>query len=239
MESARLTEALGTPEAKRRHVRRLFDRIAHRYDLITVLLSWGQDRRWKRRLIARAGVLEGARVLDAAAGTGDLAYLAATGGARVVGIDVSLAMVGLARAKARGPGGPRFLAADLMALPFADAAFDVVTTGYGLRNAPELAPACTELARVLRPGGRLLSLDFNRPTPPLLRGLYLGYLTFVGGLLGWLLHRDADTYRYIPASIRRYPGAEGVAAALRGAGFTRVEIVPVLGGLMTLHVATR
>jgi ubiquinone/menaquinone biosynthesis C-methylase UbiE len=91
----------------------------------------------------------------------------------------------------------------------------------------------------LKPGGRLLSLDFNRPEPAAIRAVYLGYLTVVGATLGWVLHRDPDTYRYIPASIRRYPGAHGVAERLRAHGFSNVRVVPVLFGLMSLHLAER
>lgn len=122
-------------------------------------------------------------------------------------------------------------------LPFRTAAFDLVTTGYGLRNVPDLDAAIQEIARVLRPGGRLLSLDFNKPDSPVIRGAYLWYLTVVGSGLGWVLHRDPDTYRYIPASIRRYPGARGVADKMTVHGFRNVRIVPLLFGLMTLHVA--
>jgi demethylmenaquinone methyltransferase/2-methoxy-6-polyprenyl-1,4-benzoquinol methylase len=95
------------------------------------------------------------------------------------------------------------------------------------------------VARVLKPGGRLLSLDFNRPESAMVRGPYLAYLTIVGSTLGWILHRDPDTYRYIPASIRRYPGARGVADRMAARGFTKVRIVPLLFGLMTLHLAER
>jgi demethylmenaquinone methyltransferase/2-methoxy-6-polyprenyl-1,4-benzoquinol methylase len=127
----------------------------------------------------------------------------------------------------------------MSALPFSDAQFDVVTTGYGLRNVPDLALAVTEIRRVLRPGGRLVSLDFNRPDSALVRGVYLAYLSAVGGVLGWLLHRDPDTYRYIPASIRRYPGAARVAGLLEAEGFARAEWTAVLGGLMAIHVAQK
>jgi len=113
--------------------------------------------------------------------------------------------------------------------------FDLVTAGYGLRNVPRLEPAIAEIRRVLRPGGRLLSLDFNRPSNPLVRGVYLGYLTIAGSALGWALHRDPDTYRYIPESIKRYPGAHGVAAMLDRAGFTECRVVPLLGGLMAIN----
>ena len=127
----------------------------------------------------------------------------------------------------------------MTSLPFRSSSFDLVTTGYGLRNVPDLDAAIDEIARVLRPGGRLLSLDFNRPESAVIRAAYLAYLTGVGATLGWLLHRDPDTYRYIPASIRRYPGARGVADKMRSRGFSTVRVVPLLFGLMTLHVAER
>jgi demethylmenaquinone methyltransferase/2-methoxy-6-polyprenyl-1,4-benzoquinol methylase len=127
----------------------------------------------------------------------------------------------------------------MCALPVAANAVDVVMTGYGLRNVPDLDIAIVEVARVLKPGGRLVSLDFNRPDNVVLRACFLWYLTIVGGALGWLLHGDPDTYRYIPASIRRYPGADGVAARLVAHGFTDVRVVPLLFGLMTLHRASR
>jgi len=241
MARMRLTEALRSPDTKRRYVARLFDTIADRYDLITRLLSYGQDRRWKRAVIAHAGLSTGVRVLDLATGTGDLAYLAAARGAHVVGLDLVPRMIALARAKAPASVGdaPRFLAGDMTALPFAADTFDVVLTGYGLRNVPVLDTAIEEIGRVLRPGGRFVSLDFNRPASRIVRAAYLGYLTLVGGALGWVLHGDPDTYRYIPASLRRYPGAEGVAAILRQAGFTSVAVVPLLGGLMSLHAARK
>jgi len=154
-------------------------------------------------------------------------------------------MIELARRKAAIEGArgqlamPRFAVADMMSLPLPYASASLVTTGYGLRNVPELGEAVGEIVRVLRPGGRLVSLDFNRPQAAAIRWPYLAYLTVVGSVLGWLLHRDPDTYRYIPESLRRYPGADGVAAMLRERGFADVRVIPILGGLMTIHVATR
>jgi demethylmenaquinone methyltransferase/2-methoxy-6-polyprenyl-1,4-benzoquinol methylase len=127
----------------------------------------------------------------------------------------------------------------MMSIPFPDAQFDLVTTGYGLRNVPELERALGEIARVLRPGGRLLSLDFNRPGNAVVRGVYLTYLTLVGGALGYVLHRDPDTYRYIPESIRRYPGAPAVVRMMRERGFATAQWQPVLGGLMAIHSASK
>ena len=236
-----LRTAFDSPDRKRAHVRALFATIADRYDLITAVLSYGQDAHWKRTLISMAQVQPGERALDLACGTGDLAFAVARKGARVVGLDLTHRMLQLAHRR-QGYGGQAsvgFITGDMTDLPLRSASFDLVTTGYGLRNVPDLNLAIDEIARVLRPGGRLLSLDFNRPESAWLRSIYLSYLTVVGATLGWLLHRDPDTYRYIPASIRRYPGAAGVASLLTGRGFTGVRVVPLLFGLMTLHLAQR
>jgi demethylmenaquinone methyltransferase/2-methoxy-6-polyprenyl-1,4-benzoquinol methylase len=230
-----LREALATPAGKATYVRRLFTTIADRYDLITVVLSYGQDRRWKRRLIRIAAPVPSERVLDLACGTGDLTRLAAASGAHVVGLDLVPRMIALAR----GRGGARaaFLAGDMLALPFPDAAFDLVTTGYGLRNVPDLDRALTEVRRVLRPGGRFVSLDFTRPASPAVWTAYRAYLTGAGGALGWLLHRDPDTYRYIPESLRTFPGADALVERLRRHGFTHASWTRVLGGLLAIHRA--
>jgi demethylmenaquinone methyltransferase/2-methoxy-6-polyprenyl-1,4-benzoquinol methylase len=239
-----LRHRIATPEGKRRYVRALFATIADRYDFITVALSYGQDRRWKRRLMTLAAPRPGARALDLATGTGDIAFALAERGARVVGLDITLRMIELARDKRRRESRAlreeaRFLVGDMLALPFASRSFDIVTTGYGLRNVPDLPAAIDEIGRVLAPGGQVLSLDFNRPANPIVRSVYLAYLTLVGATLGWVLHRDPDTYRYIPASIRQYPGAAAVAQMFEARGFTQVRAYPVLGGLMTIHHAIR
>ncbi len=121
---------------------------------------------------------------------------------------------------------PRWVAGDMMALPFASGRFDVVTTGYGIRNVPVLPARIAEIHRVLKPGGLFLSLDFNRPSNALVRAVYLSYLTIVGSALGYALHRDPDTYRYIPESIRRYPGAAGGLRHAAGAGVCVANICP-------------
>jgi demethylmenaquinone methyltransferase / 2-methoxy-6-polyprenyl-1,4-benzoquinol methylase len=170
-----LRERIATPEGKRRYVRTMFATIADRYDFITVVLSYGQDRRWKRRLIALAAPRPNARVLDLATGTGDIAFAAAASGARVVGLDITHRMIELAKARVarscqsvddRSPEGSalHFVVGDMLALPFPAASFDIVTTGYGLRNVPDLIAAIDEIGRVLASGGQLLSLDFNRPS---------------------------------------------------------------------------
>jgi demethylmenaquinone methyltransferase / 2-methoxy-6-polyprenyl-1,4-benzoquinol methylase len=237
-----LEDAFDSPDSKRRYNARLFDTIAPRYDLITRLLSYGRDQAWKRRLIALAGIAPGDAVLDLACGTGDLAAAAVERGARVIGLDLVPRMIELARARAAtSPAGLResWLVGDMTSLPLASASIDVITTGYGLRNVPRLDRAIEEAARVLRPGGRFVALDFNRPRGALLRGAYLTYLTVVGSAVGLALHRDPDTYRYIAASLARYPGADVVVDLLRARGFRDARYLPVLGGLMAIHVARR
>jgi ubiquinone/menaquinone biosynthesis methyltransferase len=248
-----LRASISTPEGKRRYVRRLFVTIADRYDFITRFLSYGQDRRWKRRLIDRAALTSTDRALDLACGTGDLLFAAAARARSAVGLDLTHRMLQLAqhRRGARPSGSPgghegsdpqascHLITGDMLDLPFGAARFDVVTIGYGLRNVPDIHQAVAEIYRVLASGGRLVSLDFNKPANAVVRSAYLAYLTVVGSVLGLVLHGDPDTYRYIPESIRLYPGAAGVAQLLEGAGFTNVEIVPLLGGLMAIHVAKK
>ncbi|HKB10746.1 MAG TPA: ubiquinone/menaquinone biosynthesis methyltransferase [Vicinamibacterales bacterium] len=243
-----LGDRIATPDGKRRYVRSLFATIADRYDFITIALSYGQDRRWKRRLVDLAAPRDGSRALDLATGTGDIAFALAARGARVVGLDITQRMIELAvgkslRAAETSPSSSepmtRFLVGDMLALPFPPGSFDIVTTGYGLRNVPRLDVAIDEIRRVLAPGGHFLSLDFNRPDNGVVRAAYLAYLTSVGGALGWALHRDPDTYRYIPASIRQYPGAAAVARMFEARGFHAVRSHPVLGGLMAIHHAVR
>ena len=231
-------DRLSNPDEKRRYVRTLFDTIADRYDLITVVLSYGRDRVWKRRLVQMASPVRGMRALDLATGTGDIAFAIHERGVGVMALDITARMIQLARAR-RPAGGPAFVVGDMQALPFPAASFDLLTTGYGLRNVSDLPAALDEMLRVLKPGGRAFSLDFNRPRNPVVRGAYLLYLTLVGGALGWLLHRDPDTYRYIPASIRRYPGAEAVAELMETRGFVEVRHHRLLGGLMAIHQGSR
>jgi demethylmenaquinone methyltransferase/2-methoxy-6-polyprenyl-1,4-benzoquinol methylase len=231
-----IRDRISSADGKRAYVRSLFATIANRYDLITVVLSYGQDRRWKRHLVGLARPGPDAHVLDLATGTGDIALAMHGRAGQVVGLDVTRRMIEIAIGKAPRPG-PLFLVGDMMELPFPDASFDLVTTGYGLRNVPDLRVALDEILRVLKPGGQALSLDFDRPRNGLVRALYLTYLNVVGSTLGALLHLDPDTYRYIPASISQYPGGQAVARMMAARGFVSVEHRRVLGGLMAIHRA--
>lgn len=237
-----LRSDIATHDGKSRYVRRLFATIADRYDFITRFLSYGQDQRWKRLAIRCAGIAPEDRVLDLACGTGDLLEMAAARARSTVGLDVTHRMLQLAsrRLGQAGHGArPGLITGDMGALPFGSERFEVVTTGYGLRNVPDLARAIREIHRVLVGGGRLVSLDFNRPESPVVRAVYHAYLTLAGSALGLALHGDPDTYRYIPESIRLYPGARGVAALLEQHGFRDVRVVKLLGGLMAIHIATK
>ena len=233
-------ETLPEGDEKVRAVRDMFDAIAPRYDVVNRVMTFRMDVRWRRRTVRSLALAPGSRVLDLACGTGDIAFQLATAGSRVVGLDITPRMVRLASLKPQHyRNRVRFVTGDMMALPMPDASFDVVTTGYGLRNVPDLTGALREIHRVLRPGGQLLSLDFDKPANRVVRAVYLGYLTAVGSTLGALLHGDPDTYRYIPESIQRYPGAAGVCALARQAGFSACAHEPVLGGFLALHLATK
>ena len=203
-----LRARIATPAGKAPYVRRLFATIADRYDLITVLLSYGQDRRWKRGLLEMAEPLDGRRLIDLACGTGDIAFSGAARGAVVTGLDLTPRMIQLARDKAGAVGASGSgEGTGLNGRP------DVVTTGYGLRNVPALAPAVQEIGRVLKPGGLFLSLDFNRPRSATVRAAYHAYLSAVGSAVGLVLHGDPDTYRYIVGRGSQTPrGARSWAA---------------------------
>jgi demethylmenaquinone methyltransferase/2-methoxy-6-polyprenyl-1,4-benzoquinol methylase len=235
----RLASAFDSPDAKRRYNRRLFGVIAKRYDLITVLLSYGRDRAWKRQVVSRVAPRAGELVVDLACGTGDLAELVTDAGAAVIGVDLAEPMLRLAANRLGPPRRVCLVQGDMCDLPLRDASADAVTAGYGLRNVPVLEAALAEVLRILKPGGRFVALDFNRPSNPLLRSAYLAYLAVVGSSLGLVLHGDPDTYRYIAASLRRYPGAPAVAEMMGRAGFVEARWTPVLGGLMAIHEGRR
>ena len=214
-------------------VRRMFDRISPVYDAMNRAMTLGLDRRW-RRLAAETVVAPGDRVLDACCGTGDLAIAAERAGGRVTGVDFAEAMLARARRKSATVSWVR---ADVLALPFEDASFDVVTVGFGIRNLEDLEGALDELARVLKPGGRLGCLEITQPHGPLRPFFRLWFDTLVP-LLGRALPGGA-AYSYLPASVRRFPGPRDLADALAGAGFTEVSWRLLAGGIVALHEARR
>lgn len=238
---------LDDPAIRQRYVTAVFDLVAPRYDAFTRWFSFGMDRAWKgevARLANAATQPHGDRavvVADLACGTGDLAFALAATGRFVVGVDVSREMLGraLMRRRASRRTVPHFAAGDMIALPVADASVDVVTIGYGLRNAPRLAVALDEVARVLRPGGHVVTLDFCRPTNPVWRRLFLGYLTAAGNLYGWAWHREPAAYGYIPWSIERFVTPDELTAALAERGFDVYHVARKLLGGICVHAARK
>ncbi len=213
------------PEA----VRTMFDRIAPVYDAMNRVMTAGLDLRW-RRIAAAAVVRAGDRVLDAACGTGDLAVADARAGAgHVIGLDFSERM--LARAQRKAPW-IEWVRGDLLALPFPDGSFDAATVGFGVRNT-DLDRALAELRRVLRPGGRLAVLETTRPLG-LLRPFYSLWFDRLVPLLGRLLP-GGEAYAYLPASAKRFPPADELAARLRAAGFDDVAYRRLGGSIVALH----
>jgi demethylmenaquinone methyltransferase / 2-methoxy-6-polyprenyl-1,4-benzoquinol methylase len=212
-------------------VRSMFDRIAGVYDPMNRLMTAGLDRRWRRET-ARAVVQPGNRVLDACCGTGDLAIAARREGGQVTGVDFSERM--LERARRKSPE-IEWVQGDVMALPFEDASFDSVTVGFGVRNVADLEEGLRELRRVLRLGGKLGVLEITRPGG-LLRPFFRLWFDVLVPLAGKVLPGGA-AYTYLPASVRRFPGPEDLAGAMRRAGFGSVEWRLLAGGIVALHVA--
>jgi demethylmenaquinone methyltransferase/2-methoxy-6-polyprenyl-1,4-benzoquinol methylase len=214
-------------------VEAMFDRISPVYDPMNRLMTAGLDRRW-RRLAVRAVVRPGDRVLDACCGTGDLAIEAERAGARVTGLDFSERMLERARRKSEAV---EWLRGDVLELPFADGSFDAVTVGFGIRNVPELERGLGELARVLRPGGRLGCLEITRPRG-LLRPFFSLWFDGLVPLAGKVLP-GGSAYTYLPASVRRFPGPEQLGEAMWAAGFGEIGWRLLGGGIVALHAATR
>jgi demethylmenaquinone methyltransferase/2-methoxy-6-polyprenyl-1,4-benzoquinol methylase len=238
-----LKEHITSKEKKQTYVTRMFTTIAPRYDLFTVLFSYGMDRGWKRKLIEMIGLKGDEKVLDLACGTGDITFALGerlpTGEA--IGLDITQAMIDLAERKRveRGARNVSFQCADIMSMPFPDSSFDCITCGYALRNVPDVEGALVEIRRVLKPGGRFYSLDFGHPPNRIYRWLYLNYLVVAGSLVGLVMHGDADVYRYIPESLKLYPGQHKVWEVMRRLGFTNTGVREFGGGIMAINHGTR
>lgn len=238
---------LDDPATRQQYVTAVFDLIAPRYDQFTRWFSFGMDGAWKRELTRLAIDAAPKRrdrdvvVVDLACGTGDLAFSLAADGRVVVGLDVSREMLGLAATRATPALGaaPRFAAADMIALPVADASVDVVTIGYGLRNAARLDAALDEVARVLRPSGHVVTLDFCLPANPIWRRLFLGYLAVAGNLYGWAWHREPAAYGYISRSIARFITPDQLTAALSARGFGVYHVGRKLFGAICVHAGRK
>ena len=218
-------------------MRAMFSTVAPRYDFITRAFSYGMDGRWKRTGVERARLPRDPVVLDLASGTGDFSFLVQRlyPGSRTIASDLTERMLRLARDR----GVEHTVCADAGLLPFCDGAFDCVFIGYGLRNFSDLTLAVSEIERVTRPGGRLVSLDFFLPSNRLLRRLYLGYLYAQGAFWGLVLHGRPRVYTYIPDSLRSLVSIEEFTSLLRRKGYREVDSCRYVLGGIGLHWAAK
>jgi demethylmenaquinone methyltransferase/2-methoxy-6-polyprenyl-1,4-benzoquinol methylase len=232
-------------DEKKGRVRGVFDSVAPRYDLMNDVMSFGLHRLWKRFAIAQTGLRTGQAAVDVAAGSGDLSALlarrvGATG--RVVVTDINARMLahGRDRLLDRGvAGNVAFVEADAEALPFASRTFHCVTIGFGLRNVTDKAAALASMYRVLKPGGRLVVLEFSKPNLGVLEPVYEAYSFQVLPRLGEWLAGDAGAYRYLAESIRRHPDQAELTALMEAQGFERCEHYNLSAGIVALHIGFR
>jgi demethylmenaquinone methyltransferase/2-methoxy-6-polyprenyl-1,4-benzoquinol methylase len=218
------------------YVQEMFSRISHRYDLMNRLMTAGQDARWRAEVIRRAELPPGGRLLDLGTGTGDLCFeaLRQRPGCRPVASDFTLAMM---RAGQRREGGAAlsWAAADSLSLPFPEGIFDAVVTGFMLRNVADVSRALRESLRVLRPGGRIVTLDTTRPPENLLRPFLDIHLNTIIPTLGGWISGEPDAYRYLPESTQGFLSAEQLAGRLAGAGFRGVGFRRLMFGTIAIH----
>lgn len=228
-------------KAKKEKVEAMFNDISGRYDLLNHLLSFGIDKRWRKKLISRLNSDTEITLLDLATGTGDLAIAAAQAtNATITGADISSKMMeaGARKVEKRGlEGRITFVKAEAEELPFADSTFDAAMVAFGVRNFWDLEQGLREIRRVLKPGGKLLVLEFSMPQNRVLKLLYRFYFGKVLPLIGRLVSKHPDAYNYLPDSVDRFPYGEAFLAHLSGAGFINGTTTPLSGGIAMLYEA--
>jgi demethylmenaquinone methyltransferase/2-methoxy-6-polyprenyl-1,4-benzoquinol methylase len=225
-------------EERAAYVQDMFDRIAGRYNLMNRLMTGGQDLRWRRFVVQEAQLPAGGRLLDLATGTGDIGFdaLRSVPDAKVTGADFSLGMMLVGRGLPQG-AEMRWVAADALHLPFPDAHFDAVTSGYLLRNVIDIPRTLGEQLRVLKPGGRIVILDSSPPPPSLMRPLIEIHLRYVIPSLGHLItgKNGADAYRYLPQSTQAFKTPDELAALMASAGIQQIAYKTFMFGTMAVH----
>ncbi len=226
-----------TPEEKTRAVGDIFARVAARYDLMNDLMSGGMHRLWKDQFVDQVRPRPGERILDLAGGTGDIAFRMARRGAAVTVADINPAMLaeGVRRAAKKGIDGLTFVEANAEAMPFENGSFDAVTIAFGIRNVTDIPKALGDIHRVLKWGGRFWCLEFSTTQWPGFAKLYDAYSMKLVPRIGGVVARDADAYRYLVESIRRFPPMPEFARMIEAAGFRRVGHAPILGGAVAIH----
>jgi demethylmenaquinone methyltransferase/2-methoxy-6-polyprenyl-1,4-benzoquinol methylase len=238
-----LKEHITSKDKKQRYVNRLFDTIAPRYDFFTAFMSYGMDKGWKRTLVRTLKIKGDETALDIACGTGDITFEIARrlNSGHAIGLDITQRMLDIAERKRRetSTANVSFHRGDIMRMPFPDETFNCVTGGYALRNVPDVAGALAEIKRVLKPGGQFLSLDFGHPGNAFYRRLYIRYLIVVGSAVGLIMHGDPDTYRYIPETLKLYPGQRGVREMMERAGFVDTGYREFGGGIMAINYGAK
>lgn len=218
-------------------IQRMFAEVAPGYDRANRVLSLGIDVLWRKRAAKIAGVQAGERVLDVCAGTGDLSLHLSRLGAKVIGADFCAPMLHHAEHKARGrTGRPWFLCGDAMRLPFADASFDLATVAFGIRNVEDPLAGLREMARVVRPGGRVLVLEFCKPKAPLLASAYLFYFRRILPRLGkWVSGAANDAYQYLPDSVMKFPERGEFLGLMERAGLAAPRFHALSGGIAAVY----
>ena len=226
-----------SPAEKTQRVGGVFTSVAARYDLMNDAMSGGMHRLWKDRFVRRVKPRAGEQLLDMAGGTGDIAFRIAEAGASVTVADINPAMleVGIERAQKRGLDGLVWTEANAESLAFPDRFFDAYTIAFGIRNVTDIPAALREAHRVLRRGGRFFCLEFSTTVWPGFKEVYDAYSHRLVPRLGQLLAQDADSYRYLVESIRRFPDMPAFEAMIRDAGFANTRVEPLLGGLVAIH----
>lgn len=232
-------------KGKSAKVQKMFSSIAPRYDLLNSILSLGLHKRWKRRAVREAGLKEGDSVLDLCSGTGDIAiYLAKKVGlkGRVVALDFSTEMLELAQKKAWKEAVQEvidFQTGDATDLDFANDSFNAVTIGFGIRNVDKIEKAFIEIYRVLKPGGKVICLEFSQPTSAFVRTLYDFYSFQIIPRIGGLISKNFDAYYYLPASIREFPNQDGLKLLMDKVGFKNAYYTNLTFGIVALHVGEK